>query len=161
MLISGHSGAGNNWAKGYFSRGNEYIEQIFDIIRKEVESCDCIQAFHLIHSLGGGTGSGLGTLALTRLREEYPDILLTNTSVYPSPNVSEVIVQPYNTMLAMDRLIDDGDGVFVMDNEALYKICINKLKQKRVTYDKLNALIASGMSGVTTSLRFPGQVCMI
>lgn len=117
-----------------------------------------MQAFHLIHSLGGGTGSGLGSLVLSRLRDEYPDMLLTNTSVFPSTNVSEVIVEPYNTMLSIDRLIDQSDGVFCMDNEALYKICINKLKQKRICYDQLNTVIASGMSGVTTSLRFPGQV---
>jgi len=117
-----------------------------------------MQAFHLIHSLGGGTGSGLGSLVLSRLRDEYPDMLLTNTSVFPSTNVSEVIVEPYNTMLSIDRLIDQSDGVFCMDNEALYKICINKLKQKRICYDQLNTVIASGMSGVTTSLRFPGQL---
>ena len=158
LLILGHGGAGNNWAKGYFSRGGEYIEQILDIIRKEAEACDCIQAFHLINSLGGGTGSGLGTLTLSRLREEYPDLLITNTNIFPSSKVSEVVVEPYNTMLSIDRLLDQSDGVFCMDNEALYNICLNKLKLKRVNYANLNALVASTMSGVTTSLRFPGQV---
>lgn len=157
-FIIGNDGAGNNWAKGHFSCGGEYIEQLLDVVRREVESCHCIQAFHLIHSLGGGTGSGLGTLTLSRLREEFPDILITNTSIFPASKVSEVVVEPYNTMLAIDRLVDQSDGVFCIDNEALYKICMNKQKVKRVCYDSLNALIASVMSGVTTSLRFPGQL---
>ncbi|XP_047134916.1 tubulin beta chain [Hydra vulgaris] len=157
-FVAGNDGAGNNWAKGYLVCGNEYIERVLDIIRKEVEACNCIQAFHMMHSLGGGTGSGFGSLTLNRLREEYPDILFINTSIFPSALVSEVIVEPYNTVLSLDLLLEQSDGVFCMDNEALSKICLNKLKQKRVTYDKLNQLVAAAMSGVTTSLRFPGQL---
>ena len=32
-----------------------------DSIRKEAENCDAMQGFQVTHSLGGGTGSGLGT----------------------------------------------------------------------------------------------------
>jgi tubulin beta len=44
-----------------------------DVVRKEAESCDCLQGFQLTHSLGGGTGSGMGTLLISKIREEYPD----------------------------------------------------------------------------------------
>ena len=30
----------------------------------------------MTHSLGGGTGSGLGTLIISKLKEEYPDRLI-------------------------------------------------------------------------------------
>lgn len=43
--------------------------------------------FQLTHSLGGGTGSGLGTLLLSKLREEYPDRIVNTFSVMPSPKV--------------------------------------------------------------------------
>lgn len=43
----------------------------------------------------------------------------------------------------------------VMDNEALYNICSKSLKLTTPTYGDLNHLIASAMSGVTCSLRFP------
>ena len=151
-------GAGNNWATGYLTRGASKIDVIFDAIRKEAERCDCLQGFQIFHSLGGGTGSGLGTLTLGLLREEFPDRMLCNVSVFPSPKVSDVVVEPYNSILALDQLIEWSDEVFCMDNEALYNICINNLKMKRISYGSLNNIIAQTMSGVTTTLRFPGQV---
>ena len=69
----GQSGAGNNWAKGHYTEGAELIESVMDVVRKESESCDCLQGFQLTHSLGGGTGSGMGTLLISKIREEYPD----------------------------------------------------------------------------------------
>jgi hypothetical protein len=64
-----------------------FIPQVFDVIRKEAEAVDCLQGFQLTHSLGGGTGSGMGTLLLKRVREEYPDRIVCSYSVAPSPKV--------------------------------------------------------------------------
>ena len=43
---------------------------MLDVCRKEAESCDCLQGFQITHSLGGGTGSGMGTLLISKIREE-------------------------------------------------------------------------------------------
>lgn len=32
--------------------------------------------FQVCHSLGGGTGSGMGTLLISKIREEYPDRMM-------------------------------------------------------------------------------------
>jgi tubulin beta len=61
---------------------------VLDVVRKESESCDCLQGFQLTHSLGGGTGSGMGTLLISKIREEYPDRIMNTFSVIPSPKVS-------------------------------------------------------------------------
>lgn len=60
---------------------------MLDVVRKESESCDCLQGFQLAHSLGGGTGSGMGTLLISKIREEYPDRIMNTFSVMPSPKV--------------------------------------------------------------------------
>ena len=60
---------------------------MFKVVRKESENCDCLQGFQLTHSLGGGTGSGMGTLLISKIREEYPDRIMTSFSVMPSPKV--------------------------------------------------------------------------
>ena len=39
-FISAQNGAGNNFAKGYFSEGCELIEDILDQTRKQVEACE-------------------------------------------------------------------------------------------------------------------------
>lgn len=53
----------------------------------QAEDCDCLQGFQLAHSLGGGTGSGMGTLLISKIREEYPDRIMSSFSVFPSPKV--------------------------------------------------------------------------
>ena len=63
------------------------MESVLDVVRKETENCDCIQGFQLTHSLGGGTGSGMGTLLISKIREEYPDRIMNSFSVVPSPKV--------------------------------------------------------------------------
>lgn len=86
--FSGQSGAGNNWAKGHYTEGAELVDTVLDVVRKESESCDCLQGFQLAHSLGGGTGSGMGTLLISKIREEYPDRIMNTFSVMPSPKVN-------------------------------------------------------------------------
>ena len=83
----GQSGAGNNWAKGHYTEGAELIDSVLDVVRKEAESCDCLQGFQLTHSLGGGTGAGMGTLLISKIREEYPDRVMVTFSIVPSPKV--------------------------------------------------------------------------
>jgi len=128
------------------------------VLRREAEGCDALQGFQLCHSLGGGTGSGLGTLLLKRVREDFPDRMICSFSVVPSPKVSNTVVEPYNCVLSAHHLIDNADQVFCIDNEALYDICFRSLKLKEPTYPDLNALVSRVMSGVTCSLRFPGQL---
>ena len=52
-----------------------------EAVRREAEQCDLLQGFQLCHSLGGGTGAGLGTLLVARLKEEFPDRIVDNWSV--------------------------------------------------------------------------------
>lgn len=157
-FVYGQSGAGNNWAKGYYTEGQELVDSILDVVHKEVESCDALQGFQLVHSLGGGTGSGLGTLLLNKLREEYPDRILSTYSIVPSPKVSDTVVEPYNCTLSLHHLIESSDEVFCIDNGALYEICQNTLQLQSPTYGDLNHLVSMVMSGTTCSLRFPGQL---
>ncbi|MES1907254.1 MAG: Tubulin beta-6 chain [Cercozoa sp. M6MM] len=156
--IHGDNGAGNNWAKGHYTEGAELIDKVLDAVRKESEGCDLLQGFQVSHSLGGGTGSGMGTLLIQRLREEYPDRMMLTFSVFPSPKVSNVVVEPYNATLSIHQLVENSDEVMVIDNEALYDICLNTLKLKMPTYGDLNHLVSCAMSGTTVSLRFPGQL---
>ncbi|CAH1100636.1 unnamed protein product [Psylliodes chrysocephalus] len=157
-FVFGQSGAGNNWAKGHYTEGAELVDSVMDVIRKESEGCDCLQGFQLTHSLGGGTGSGMGTLLIAKIREEFPDRIMSTFSVVPSPKVSDTVVEPYNATLSVHQLIENTDETFCIDNEALYDIGIRTLKIPAPSYGDLNYLVSLTMSGVTTCLRFPGQL---
>ncbi|GMH48120.1 hypothetical protein TrLO_g14261 [Triparma laevis f. longispina] len=157
-FIFGQSGAGNNWAKGHYTEGAELIDSVMDVVRKEAESCDVLQGFQITHSMGGGTGAGMGTLLVSKIREEYPDRIMSTYSVIPSPKVSDTVVEPYNATLSVHQLVENADQCFALDNEALYDICFRTLKLTTPTYGDLNHLIAAAITGTTCSLRFPGQL---
>ncbi|CAI9301929.1 unnamed protein product [Lactuca saligna] len=157
-FVFGQSGAGNNWAKGHYTEGAELIDSVLDVVRKEAENCDALQGFQVCHSLGGGTGSGMGTLLISKIREEYPDRMMLTFSVFPSPKVSDTVVEPYNATLSVHQLVENADECMVLDNEALYDICFRTLKLTTPSFGDLNHLISATMSGVTCCLRFPGQL---
>jgi len=75
--------------------------------------------------------------------------------------VSDTVVEPYNATLSVHQLVENTDETFCIDNEALYDICFRTLKLTTPTYGDLNHLVSATMSGVTTCLRFPGQVCIL
>ncbi|CAJ1451986.1 unnamed protein product [Effrenium voratum] len=157
-FVFGQTGAGNNWAKGHYTEGAELIDSVLDVVRKEAEGCDCLQGFQLCHSLGGGTGAGMGTLLISKVREERWSGIMETFSVIPSPKVSDTVVEPYNAVLSFHQLVENSDESFLLDNEALYDICFRTLKLTTPTYGDLNHLVSAAMSGVTCCLRFPGQL---
>ncbi|WAR63570.1 hypothetical protein PtB15_17B170 [Puccinia triticina] len=157
-FVFGQSGAGNNWAKGHYTQGAKLVDSVLDVVRKEAEGCDCLQGFQITHSLGGGTGAGMGTLLISKIREEFPDRMMATFSVVPSPKVSDTVVEPYNATLSVHQLVENSDETFCINNEALYNICFRTLKLATPTYGDLNHLVSIVMSGITTCLRFPGQL---
>ena len=88
-FIHGNQSSANIYAKGYYTDGAELCERIMESLRKEAEECENIQGIQVMHSLGGGTGSGLGALMMMKIEEEYPDKMMATFTVYPSPKVRE------------------------------------------------------------------------
>lgn len=121
QLITDVSGSGNNWATGHHEYGPKYHEQIVECVRRSAEHCDSLQCFFILHSMGGGTGSGIGTYILSVLKDEYPEIFRFVTAVFPSDD-DDVITSPYNSVLAMKQLADHADCVLPVENQALVDI---------------------------------------
>ena len=61
-------------------------------------------------------------------------------------------------MLAQNKLIDLADVVVMYENEAMYKICREKLDIKRPSFDNINSLIAKAVSSLTVLMRFDGGI---
>ncbi|KJK63919.1 Tubulin C-terminal domain protein [Aspergillus parasiticus SU-1] len=156
LLFRGYC-AGQCWAIGYHTAGAELIDEAMDMVRREAEECECLQGLQIIHSVGWGTGGGMGALLISRLRDEFPDRVITTFSVFPS-RVPDVVVEPYNVTLSMNRLIEDCDATFCIDNQAFVDACTGALGQCDPSHEDLNRLIAQAMSGVTACFRFPGQL---
>ena len=158
QLISGKEDAANNYARGHYTVGKEIVDLALDRLRKLADQCTGLQGFMVFNSVGGGTGSGLGGLLLERLSVDYGKKSKLGFCVYPSPQVSTAVVEPYNATLATHALLEHTDVAVMLDNEALYDICRRCLAIERPTYTTLNRLIAQIISSLTASLRFDGAL---
>ncbi|BAO42108.2 tubulin alpha-1 chain [Kluyveromyces marxianus DMKU3-1042] len=140
QLISGKEDAANNYARGHYTVGRELLDEILDRVRKISDQCDGLQGFLFTHSLGGGTGSGLGSLLLEHLSLDYGKKSKLEFAVYPAPQVSTSVVEPYNTVLTTHTTLEHADYI------------------QRPSFSNLNNLIAQVVSSVTASLRFDGSL---
>ena len=87
-LITGKEDAASNFARGYYTVGNEMSELCCDRIRKQAEKCESIQGIAIFRSFGGGTGSGFAANVMDKLPRDFGRIPLVEFSIYPSPRVS-------------------------------------------------------------------------
>jgi tubulin alpha len=158
QLITGKEDAANNYARGHYTVGKEIVDTALDRIRKLADNCTGLQGFLVFSSVGGGTGSGLGSLLLERLSVDYGKKSKLGFTVYPSPQVSTSVVEPYNSVLSTHSLLEHTDVAVMLDNEAIYDICRRSLGILRPTYSNLNRLIAQVVSSLTASLRFDGAL---
>lgn len=69
-------------------------------------------------------------------------------------NFSDVVVQPYNSLLTLKRLTESADSVVVLDNTALNRIAADRLKIQNPTFTQINSLVSTIMSVSTTTLRY-------
>lgn len=128
----------------------------------------------LCHSIAGGTGSGMGSYLLEQLSDHFPKRLLSTYSVFPDQSQAEsglsggglggpagggsdVVVQPYNSLLTLKRLALQADSVTVLDNTALNAIASDRLRIASPTVGQLNSLVSTVMAASTTTLRYPGS----
>jgi|Transcript_6002 tubulin gamma len=151
-------GAGNNWASGY-AQAEQVQEEFLDMIDREADGSDSLEGFVLCHSIAGGTGSGMGSYLLESLNDRYPKKLIQTYSVFPNQNeTSDVVVQPYNSLLTLKRLTLNADCVVVLDNTALNRIAVDRLNLQNPTFSEVNSLVSTVMAASTTTLRYPGYM---
>mmetsp|Transcript_16055 Transcript_16055/g.51358 ORF Transcript_16055/g.51358 Transcript_16055/m.51358 type:complete len:297 (+) Transcript_16055:154-1044(+) len=103
-------GAANNWSHGFCIHGPAMAEEVLDRVRREAEGCDRLEGFLALHSVAGGTGSGLGSFVLQLLRDSFPSSTLASVSVWPFES-GEVSIQSYNAVLSLGALYEHTDGL--------------------------------------------------
>ncbi|XP_028851198.1 tubulin alpha-8 chain-like [Denticeps clupeoides] len=158
QLISGKEDAANNYARGHYTIGKEIVDSVLDRLRKMTDQCSGLQGFLIFHSFGGGTGSGFTSLLMERLSVDYGKKSKLEFSVYPAPQVSTAVVEPYNSVLTTNATLEHSDCSFMVDNEAIFDLCTRNLQIERPSYENLNRLIAQVVSSITASLRFDGAL---
>lgn len=138
-----HRGRGNNWAMGYYfaERGNpvkrnqrilatsnpdeddrgHLADRVLESLRREIEALDGYKGSLVTLSLGGGTGSGVGSCVLERVRDAYPRAFLVAAAVAPSVSAGDSPLQNYNAVLTLQALREHADAVIYRDNDELLR----------------------------------------
>jgi len=158
QMITGKEDAANNYARGHYTIGKEIIDLVMDRVRRLADNCTGLQGFLVFRSFGGGTGSGFTSLLMERLSVDYGKKSKLEFAVYPAPQVSTAVVEPYNSILTTHSTLEHSDCAFMVDNEAIFEICRRNLSIDRPSYTHLNRLISQIVSSITASLRFDGAL---
>ena len=103
----------------YLILGKEQIEVTMDRIRRMADQATALQGFLIFHSFGGGTGSGFASLLMERLSVDYGKKSKLGFSIYPAPQVSTAIVEPYNAVLYTHTTLEHCDCAFLVDNQVM------------------------------------------
>ena len=121
-LITNTSGRGSNWALGHsltfkeFKRENNFNIDCFEKINNFIEKCDFISKIMVVHSLNGGTGSGVGTRIIEMLYENYPKIDLVSCPVFGF-NIEKTTLSQFNTFFSIGTIYPIISKIIRLDNE--------------------------------------------
>lgn len=101
----------------------------------------------------------MGSFILETLSDRYSKQIVQAYSVFPNQlESSDVVVQPYNSILTLKRLILQCDCVVALDNTALDRIAADRLRIETPTFTQTNSLVSAVMAASTTTLRYPGYM---
>ena len=116
-------------------------------MRKLSDNCHDLWGFLIFHSLRGRTGSGFTSLLMERLSVDYGKKSKLEFSVYPSPQVSSAVVEPYNSILTTHTTLEHADCNFMVDNEAIFDLCRKNLDVERPTYSNTSSSYPTHSTG--------------
>jgi len=91
----------------------------------------------------------MGSYLLEMLNDRFPKKLIQTYSVFPllTTETSDVVVQPYNSVLTLKRLTLNADAVVVLDNTALNRIAVDRLRLSNPTFQQTNSLVSKRSVG--------------
>ena len=123
------------------------LDLVTDGLRLECEACDFAPDFLMIHSLGGGSGSGLGSRILEIIRDEYPMNHIATASVAPR-TAGDSPMQSYNTVMSLSFLQAYADAVIIFSNQEMLDAASKSVKgEGGATLSDANDLIARHLMG--------------
>lgn len=75
---------------------------------------------------------------MERLSVDYGKKSKLEFAIYPAPQLSSAVVEPYNAILTTHSTLEHSDCAFMVDNEAIFNICTKNLGVERPTFSNIN-----------------------
>eukprot|EP00758_Cryptobia_borreli_P018829 Tbor_TRINITY_DN7524_c0_g1::TRINITY_DN7524_c0_g1_i1::g.891::m.891/K10390/TUBD; tubulin delta len=118
QCITKDEGSGNNWAFGFSHQGPSKEDDIIESIRRELEVAGTVGSFNIVHSLAGGTGSGVGCFISQCIRDCFTRKIIHHSVVAPFSH-GEVATQWYNSTMAFACLHETADSIAILSNDEI------------------------------------------
>lgn len=144
IICQSNGGSANNWAYGYRINSEQLLDITLNVTQQEIEKLDRFQGFLLLLSSAGGTGSGIGSRMVEFLRDEYNTKPIVAAIVLPFI-FGEVCTQNYNTILALAKFCNKADVSVLFENEQIYNVCTNLLKNSDTLLYDMNNIISENL----------------
>ena len=74
--------------QGYYGTSANMFNKTIENIERFAEQCEAFQGFMIFRSVGGGTGSGFGSLIIKQLTEYFPKKTKIELAIHPAPEVN-------------------------------------------------------------------------
>ena len=121
-IITNNYGRGNNWALGHslnfkeFRTENNINEKSYEYLKNYMEKCDFLDKIIVVHSLNGGTGSGVGTRQIEMIKDDFNKIKIFSCPVF-GYNIENTCLSQFNCFFTISSIYDVVDGIIKLDNE--------------------------------------------
>merc|ERR1719242_238051 len=154
-LLCGQNSSRGCFGVAHYTEGFELIEPAMDRFRQEMEACDCPTGAQFLHSMAGGTGSGLTSYLQIKITDEYVGFCNQSHSLLPTDEVSHNVVEPYNAIMALHLLFDHVDLATLYENQAVHRILEKLCGNNNSSFAEVNKVIAQSIANVSASIRLP------
>lgn len=158
-FVSGLEDSANIFTRGR-NGSKKVLRKALNSIRKSAETSNTLGAFLSFQSTSGGTGSGFASLIFEEITDRFNKLQRIGFVTYPSDNDATTVVAPYNTVFFLNTMTTMFDISVTFDNSSLYQIAepVTNHCHTVATYQHLNELACRVCSGMTTSMRFDGEL---
>ena len=152
-FVTGKEGAANCYTRGFFVLSHDILEESMDKIRTEIERCSNLASILVINSCSGGTGGGFCAILIERISLIAVKCAVVLSSVMPSPDISNIMLEPYNFAWFLDDVLEKCDMIVCYNNKGLYGELQRQTGMWSVGYDEINEVVASSLSSLTLGSR--------
>eukprot|EP00761_Pharyngomonas_kirbyi_P009342 gb/GECH01009358.1/.p1 GENE.gb/GECH01009358.1/~~gb/GECH01009358.1/.p1 ORF type:complete len:471 (+),score=76.50 gb/GECH01009358.1/:1-1413(+) len=141
---------------------NYISEKSLNLIRKQIESLDYCSGLMFIHSMGGGTGSGLGCRLMQEVQDNFSSPKIMSIPIFPF-HIGECSLQYLNSILTISHLQQYADCICTFDNNIIMNwIQKNNKKTKQIEmsdvgFGDLNKYIADCLVGLMSPITQKGK----
>ncbi len=118
FIVTAKESAARCYSRAYRDVIDTRAAVVLDRVRK-LRDQNTVDAFMIVHSLAGGTGSGLGIKLAELLRSHYPKTACVSVALLPSATVDPSPLDTLNAGLALHKLASVCDLCLLADNDAL------------------------------------------